>query len=267
MHSRIESEDNNKIKLIRKLRSKKFRDSIGKFTIEGINLVSEAIRHQISLDFLIISESTIKNNNDKEIIALLDSADCEIFTLEDRAFERLTEAEHGVQVIGIISKKVFDESLYSPLLTDDNILILDRLQDPGNMGTVLRTAYAAGYKRVYILKGSADIYSPKVLRASVGAIFNINILLIDDVKTLLELDEIKSRNVVVTVPSGGVPYYKTEISKKIALVIGNEGRGISNELINSSDTRVSIPMNEGIESLNAGIAAAILMYESVRNRD
>lgn len=266
MHSRIESEDNNKIKLIRKLRSKKFRDSIGKFTIEGINLVSEAIRHQISLDFLIISESTIKDNN-KEIIDLLDRANCEIFTLEERAFERLAEAEHGVQVIGIISKNVFNESLYPPLLKDDNILILDRLQDPGNMGTVLRTAYAAGYKRVYILKGSADIYSPKVLRASVGAIFNINILLIDDVKTLLELDEIKSRNIVVTVPSGGIPYYKTEISKRIALVIGNEGKGISNELINISDTRVSIPMNEGIESLNAGIAAAILMYESVRNRD
>lgn len=266
MHSRIESEDNNKIKLIRKLRSKKFRDSIGKFTIEGINLVSEAIRHQISLDFLIISESTIKDNN-KEIIDLLDRVNCEIFTLEDRAFERLAEAEHGVQVIGIISKKAFDESLYPPLLKDDNILILDRLQDPGNMGTVLRTAYAAGYKRVYILKGSADIYSPKVLRASVGAIFNINILLIDDVKTLLELDEIKSRNIVVTVPSGGIPYYKTEISKRIALVIGNEGKGICDELINISDTRVSIPMNEGIESLNAGIAAAILMYESVRNRD
>lgn len=266
MHSRIESEDNNKIKLIRKLRSKKFRDSIGKFTIEGINLVSEAIRHQISLDFLIISESTIKGN-DKEIIFLLDRANCEIFTLEDRAFERLAEAEHGVQVIGIISKEVFNENLYPPLLPDDNILILDRLQDPGNMGTVLRTAYAAGYKRVYILKGSADIYSPKVLRASVGAIFNINISLIDDVKTLLELDEIKSRNIVVTVPIGGIPYYKTEISKKVALVIGNEGKGISNELINSSDTRVSIPMNEGIESLNAGIAAAILMYESVRNRD
>lgn len=266
MHSRIESEDNNKIKLIRKLRSKKFRDSIGKFTIEGINLVSEAIRHQISLDFLIISESTIKDNN-KEIIDLLDRVNCEIFTLEDRAFERLSEAEHGVQVIGIISKNVFNESLYPPLLKDDNILILDRLQDPGNMGTVLRTAYAAGYKRVYILKGSADIYSPKVLRASVGAIFNINILLIDDVKTLLELDEIKSRNIVVTVPSGGIPYYKTEISKRIALVIGNEGKGICDELINISDTRVSIPMNEGIESLNAGIAAAILMYESVRNRD
>ena len=266
MHSRIESEDNNKIKLIRKLRSKKFRDSIGKFTIEGINLVSEAIRHQISLDFLIISESTIKDNN-KEIIDLLDRVNCEIFTLEDRTFERLAEAEHGVQVIGIISKKAFDESLYPPLLKDDNILILDRLQDPGNMGTVLRTAYAAGYKRVYILKGSADIYSPKVLRASVGAIFNINILLIDDVKTLLELDEIKSRNIVVTVPSGGIPYYKTEISKRIALVIGNEGKGICDELINISDTRVSIPMNEGIESLNAGIAAAILMYESVRNRD
>lgn len=266
MHSRIESEDNNKIKLIRKLRSKKFRDSIGKFTIEGINLVSEAIRHQISLDFLIISESAIKDNN-KEIIDLLDRANCEIFTLEDRAFERLAEAEHGVQVIGIISKKAFDESLYPPLLKDDNILILDRLQDPGNMGTVLRTAYAAGYKRVYILKGSADIYSPKVLRASVGAIFNIRISLVDDLKRLLELDEIKSRNIVVTIPSGGVPYYKTDISKGTALVIGNEGNGICDELINISDTRVSIPMNEGIESLNAGIAAAILMYESVRNRD
>ena len=266
MHSRIESEDNNKIKLIRKLRSKKFRDSIGKFTIEGINLVSEAIRHQISLDFLIISESTIKDNN-KEIIDLLDRANCEIFTLEDRAFERLAEAEHGVQVIDIISKKAFDESLYPPLLKDDNILILDRLQDPGNMGTVLRTAYAAGYKRVYILKGSADIYSPKVLRASVGAIFNIRISLVDDLKRLLELDEIKSRNIVVTIPSGGVPYYKTDISKGTALVIGNEGNGICDELINISDTRVSIPMNEGIESLNAGIAAAILMYESVRNRD
>lgn len=264
MHSRIASEENNKIKLVKKLRSKKSRDSIGKFSIEGINLVSEAVRRRIPLDFILVSESAEVT---REISELLIVVTCDTYAVPDRIFDRATDAEHGVQVIAVLPKLEpanADDNLLKP---EDNILILDRIQDPGNMGTILRTAYAAGYKRIFAMKGTVDIYSSKVLRATVGTIFDLPVVYVDDIDSLMQIDEVRDRRLSVTVPESGLPYYECDLCQGTALVIGNEGNGISSELINAADVKVNIPMREGIESLNAAISAAILMYESVRAID
>lgn len=261
MHHRISSEDNNKIKLVRKLHQKKSRDSLGRFSIEGINLVSEALNHGIRLDFLILSESGLL---DEKLSRISCEAGCDVFVVDDRIFDTISDAEHGVGIIAVLSKKALPGACDSPLLWSDNVLILDRLQDPGNMGTILRTAYASGYKRIYAIKGSADILSLKVLRASAGAVFNIPIIYVDDINSLLEHDEIKSRKIAVTVIEGGIPYYEADISSNTAIVIGNEGSGISSDLIEKADMKITIPMDKGVESLNAAVSAAIIMYEKVR---
>jgi TrmH family RNA methyltransferase len=149
---------------------------------------------------------------------------------------------------------------------DDNILVLDRIQDPGNMGTLIRTSVAAGYKAVIAAKGTVDIYSTKVLRATVGTVFEIPVVYAKDHNELISLLKNTGKRVVVTEVDGGVPYYEEDISKGIALVIGNEGAGVSEELKNMADVRVTLPMKGHIESLNAAVAAAILMYESVRDQ-
>lgn len=261
MHLEISSEDNSKIKLVRKLRSKKSRDLLGKFIIEGINLVSEAVNHRLQFEFILLSKS---GYFEEKFIKIADAAGCNVFVINDRIFDAITDAEHGVGIVAVLSKNALPGVDDLPLKESDNVLVLDRLQDPGNMGTILRTAYAAGYKRIFAIKGSSDIFSLKVLRASAGAVFNIPIIYASDIKSLLEHEEIRSRNIAVTVTRGGVPYYDSDISSNTAIVIGNEGRGISSELVEAADIKISIPMNPGVESLNAAVSAAIIMYERVR---
>lgn len=261
MHSNIVSEDNSRIKLVKKLKFKKSRDSIGKFSIEGINLVSEAVRRRIPLDFILISESAEKDFKIKE---MLSGIICDVYVVPDKILDKATDAEHGVKIIAVLPKSGLVRSNCEIPKNEDNVLVLDRIQDPGNMGTILRAAYAAGYKKIYAIKGTADVYSSKVLRATAGTIFDLPVVYVDDVRSLLQINDIRDRRLTVTVPESGLAYYECDLCHNTALVIGNEGNGVSDELIEAADVKVTIPMRKGIESLNAAISAAILMYESVR---
>lgn len=129
---------------------------------------------------------------------------------------------------------------------------------------MIRTAVAAGYSIVATIKGTADIYSPKVLRASAGMIFDIAVVELVDANDLKKMVSRLDKKIVVTDPRKGVPYYKCSLARDVALVIGNEGNGISEEILESSDIRVNIPMQGEVESLNAAVCASLLMYEAMR---
>ena len=132
------------------------------------------------------------------------------------------------------------------------------------MGTLIRTAAAAGYKAVLLMNGTVDIYSPKVLRATAGLIFAVPFIYVADAAELRRITEKTGKRLAVTVPDGGKPYFEEDLSEGIALVIGNEGRGICDEIIAMADLAVTLPMKNDVESLNAGVAAGILMYEAMR---
>ena len=142
--------------------------------------------------------------------------------------------------------------------------MLDRLQDPGNIGTILRTADAAGYGLAVIMKGTVDIFSPKVVRAATGSLFRMPVVFMDSISELVDFSRAAGRKLVATCLNAQSYYFDEDLSENIALIIGNEGNGISKELMESSDIRIKIPMHGNIESLNASVAAGILMYESVR---
>ncbi|MDD5824259.1 MAG: RNA methyltransferase [Firmicutes bacterium] len=259
MALRIESEDNSKLKLIRKLQTKKNRDAEGKFVIEGINLVEEAISKNAPIEMIIVSDDF---NFDESRMNLEDREGT--FTVSRSIFERISNAENGSGVLAVVKKTPVTEDRLASLDDDANVLVLDRVQDPGNIGTMIRTAVAAGYKMIAVVKGTADIYSPKVLRATAGMVFDIPIVYADNAEDMVALLGKLGKRICVTVPRGGLPYYERDLSKGIALVIGNEGNGISDELIELADERLTIPMYGDIESLNAAVSAAILMYEAVR---
>lgn len=259
MALRIESEDNSKLKLIRKLQTKKNRDAEGKFVIEGINLVEEAISKNAPIEIIIVSDDF---NFDESRMNLEDREGT--FTVSRSIFERISNAENGSGVLAVVKKTPVTEDRLASLDDDANVLVLDRVQDPGNIGTMIRTAVAAGYKMIAVVKGTADIYSPKVLRATAGMVFDIPIVYADNAEDMAALLGKLGKRICVTVPRGGLPYYERDLSKGIALVIGNEGNGISDELIELADERLTIPMYGDIESLNAAVSAAILMYEAVR---
>ena len=260
MPTRIESQDNSRLKLVRKLRNKKARDEYGRFVIEGYNLVEEALNRNVPMDFMLVADDF---HADKLIEQCADNRHCDVFEVPAQLFNRLSDAEYGCGILAVVNKEVFSVE-DADISEDTNILVLDRVQDPGNIGTMIRTAVAAGYGMVVAVKGTGDVYSPKVLRATAGMIFDIPIVYVKDAGEMMEFVSGLGKKLVVTTPVGGVPYYEEDLSEGVALVIGNEGQGISEEIIEAADIRVTIPMKGEIESLNAAVSAAVLMYEAVR---
>jgi TrmH family RNA methyltransferase len=267
MLSRITSSDNAKVKLVRKLQSRKGRSEESKFVAEGINLVSELIIGDPDIEFLMISSEFDRSSDDERLRAVceyIDAPDTAAFELDSKLFNKLTDAEHGIDVLAVVGKKEYDAEFVKSLPRESCLLVCDRIQDPGNMGTMIRTAVAAGYSAIIALPGTVDVYSPKVLRATAGKVFDMPVVYISGEEELKEIAEETARRIVVTVPAGGNEYYKEDLQEGIALVIGNEGRGISESIIDMADVRVTLPMKGNIESLNAAVAAAILMYEANR---
>ena len=159
------------------------------------------------------------------------------------------------------------EDLAARIKDTDNVVVMDRLQDPGNIGTIIRTAEGAGYKAVITVKGTGDVFSPKTIRAAAGSVFRMPILQVEDNKALRALTDNMRKKLVVTGFHTDKYYFDEDLSKGVALVIGNEGNGVSEELMEMADVIVKIPMDGHLESLNASVAAGILMYETKRKRD
>ena len=258
---RVESSDNNRIKLVRKLQNKKNRDAENKFVIEGINLVSEAIRRNIKTEYVMVSDEF---DGGELVQQLIDDASTTVCQVPGAIFDKITDADNGVGILAVIDKKTIQPEDISNLPHDANILVMDRLQDPGNIGTMIRTAVATGYGAIVLVKGTADVYSPKVLRSTAGMIFDIPIINVDSATELRKMMTSMNRKFVVTAVEGGKPYYEEDLQHGIALIIGNEGNGVSDEMMALADVKVTIPMKGEIESLNAAISAAILMYEAIR---
>ena len=260
----ISSPDNDKIRLINKLSRKKYRDQQGKFVIEGINLVRAALSKGQHVELVLIADDFDYSEIANTLTVGVDYRN--IYLIPRFLFEKISDAENGSGIIAVVNKSSYTlDNLDSlELCCGDNVLVLDRLQDPGNIGTMIRTAVAAGYSIVATIKGTADIYSPKVLRASAGMIFGISVVELADTEELKKLVSRLDKKIVVTDPREGDPYYECNLTNDIALVIGNEGNGISDEIMESSDVRVNIPMQGEVESLNAAICASLLMYEAIR---
>ncbi len=263
---RITSGDNSRIRLVRKLATRKGRAAEGRFAGEGMNLGIEILDMDLYVDFIMIPAGAADDAPDF-IRKCIDSPDITVCEVPARVFAGLTDAENGIGMLAVVKLREYGPDLLDGLRPDDNILVLDRIQDPGNMGTLIRTAVAAGYKAIVAMSGTVDIYSPKVLRATAGMVFEIPVIYVPDNEALKGILGRSGRHIVVTDVNGGVPYYEEDLSRGIALIIGNEGSGVSDALMEIADVRVTLPMKGRIESLNAAVAAAILMYEAVRGRE
>lgn len=269
---KIASHDNKIFKMCLQLENKKYRDKLGKYIIEGPNLIEEALKNNVMPDFLIIDEANLQS---PEIIGLCKKYTIEtgkseqdrILIFEQKLFQKLTQTENSQGILGIVDKFTFTEGKFFeyPKESSGNILVLDRLQDPGNVGTIIRTADAAGYNGIMVLKGTVDIFSPKVVRACTGSLFRMPILFIDSPNHALDILKKHGKYVISTGFETEKYYYEVDLKKNIGLVIGNEGNGICQELKEQSDEIIKIPMAGSIESLNASVAAAILMYEAMRH--
>ena len=235
----IGSTDNNKIKNLRKLHQKKYRDETKTYLIEGPHLVNEAF----------------KSGNLLEIIVLYGEEydmDVPITYVTENVMKSLSELDTPYNIIGICK---YDETTS----IGNKVLMLDDVQDPGNLGTIIRSACAFNVDTIIMSKNFVDLYNSKVLRASQGMNFHINIIRDDLEKYILELKN-KDYKIFTTDVNNGNELKSIETPLKYVIIMGNEGNGVKKEISDLSDEKIYINMNSSCESLNVAVATSIILY-------
>ena len=274
---RITSKDNEFIKHVKKLKDKKYRDEAGEFIIEGIKLIEEAIQENATIKHIVICEENEKVNSiSKRLMYEISKYNCIYVT--QKVFNSITQVVAPQGIFAIIAKPVFGDglkkqhNLNQPSLTvneidftEDVVIALDDIQDPGNLGTILRTVDSCGLKQILLSKGTVDSYNPKVVRSTMGAIFRVKIIECEDlIKTIKEIKKHHFKLQVTSLQTDNT-IYDVDYKKKI-IVIGNEANGVSKEIENMADEKVKIPMIGKTESLNASVATGIVLYEYTRQK-
>lgn len=265
MIKKIASKENLIIKRIKQLELKKYRDRFSQFTIEGQNLIEEAVRNEADISFIIYSDSFLDSIDREELINYLLDRRIPVYNVSDKLFDYISDTENPQGIIGVAAKPVF---LQQDIIEKErtNIVVADRVQDPGNLGAILRTADAAGFDCVMSVKGSADHFSSKVVRSAAGSIFRIPVFCVENSRMAISLLKKNRKRIICASPKCSNYYYDVPMAENIGLVIGNEANGVCGEFMANADYAVKIPMFGNIESLNASVSASILMYESVRQR-
>lgn len=257
----ITSKDNEIIKHIKKLSDKKYRDQNNCYIIEGIKIVEEAIQEKVLIEKIIICEeliNTLEISND--LMCEITKYDCIYVT--EKIFKTLTQVMNPQGILAVINKNKEDAQIK---YDEDIIVALDDIQDPGNLGTILRTVDSIGIKQIIVSKGTADVYNPKVVRSTMGAIFRVKIIETENLKETIEIIRKNGYQLLVTSLQTQNSVYDIDYNKKI-IVIGNEAKGVSPEIQNIADERIRIPMLGKTESLNASVATGIILYEYVRQK-
>ena len=262
----ITSKANLTVAEISKLSNKKYRMQSRLFTCDGIKLFKEAVNFGASIKYIIVENSA--NFPPDVVLEIKKCAEngTKILCLENHIFEKLTSeiAPQGIiTVCEFYSKKhAFSTVVENKDINNKITVILESVRDPGNMGTIIRNAVALGIDKLILSSDCVDIYSPKVVRASMGAIFKLEIHIVDDLDTSVENIKKSGRRVLAAaIDERALILGKNALSREDVVVLGNEGHGISDHLIEKCSDKLFIPMRENTESLNVAMASAIIMWE------
>lgn len=255
----IVSMQNKIVKQILKLKTKKERDKSNLAIIEGERFIS-LIPKNMKVEYYAFSESYCKKNNVFEIYK-----NNEIYILKDDIFKKISQTISPQGAIAICNIKNY--SLNEIEIKDDALfIILDRVMDPGNLGTIIRSADALGVSGIIMSKGCVDLYNDKCLRSTMGSLFNIPIIQNCDIKEILNSLKAKKFNIVCTHLKGNLAPFEINFNKKTAVIIGNEANGVLEEYLNFCNEIVKIPMVGKAESINVSIASSIIFYEALKQK-
>ena len=257
----ITSNKNTRVKHLRSLAEKKYRYRYCQLVIEGLRLVEDALAAGVNFLSIFYSPYLYTRPGGEELLKKLTSrpgVECNYLT--DELLQEVADTESPQGLLAIIEW---------PRLKIDNhkrLLLIDGLKDPGNLGTVIRTAAAVGCGGILLMKGTVDPYNPKVVRATMGAIFRIPLLFFPG--TAEALDWVQERKLrLVVAERGGTTFYQLSLTRDLVLVIGSEAEGVSKALIEAAEAVATVPLSPGVESLNASIASGIILYEVYRQQE
>lgn len=234
----ITSVNNEKIKELVKLKDKKYRDSNNLFFVEGKDIVDEAYRHSLLKELYVLD-------------GVSTDIDVPVTYINKDVMKKISDMESISEYYGVCYKKKETDM-------GNKIIVLDNIQDPGNLGTIIRSAVAFNFDTIVLSMDTVDLYNPKTIRSTKGMLFNINIVKRELIEFLSNLDDYMIYGTDVV---NGNDIHDVDVPSKVAIVIGNEGRGISDGIKKLCNNFIYIDMNNNCESLNASVAASILMYE------
>ena len=255
----ISSVSNPKITELIKIRDyKKYRDEKQLFFLEGERLINDTKKELLVSLF-------INENYNKDLTRYDDITK---YIVTDNVFNKIKDTINSQGIIALAKKqlnidyeKCFENNV-------DNIVLLDDVQDPGNLGTIFRTCEASGIKDILMTSDCCDCYMPKVLRASMSSIFRLNLYIIDDILNMINRAKKHKYSLISTAPKSNNKYYNYDFTKqKNIIVFGNEANGIRKEILSLCDDSINIPMDGSIESLNVSISCALILYEIKKQKD
>lgn len=260
----ITSSSNPTIKMIKSLYKRKERWNKKLFIVEGIKIVEECIDYDYPIEYIVYSDQLLKVIGGKELLDKVNSLS-NLIKVPDRLFNEISDVETPQGILAVVP---FRTSKIEDIDVDNKpfLLLLDRVQDPGNLGSIIRTADAFGIDGIIVTEGCVDVYNPKVVRATMGSILRVPIY-----------HHKSSQDIIMQLKKKGATVYSTSLEGKefiqnmdfkqfSLLIIGNESKGVSISLEGLADNLIKIPMVGKAESLNAAVASSIIMYECLRQR-
>jgi TrmH family RNA methyltransferase len=263
-YTRITSHSNTKIKEVFEIKRGKSRSKHTSFIIEGAHLIEMAFGADTPVREVFFTEAFSRKKEGQKLLRLLAKHTSRLFEVSDQVFCKFTETETPQGIIAIATYRRL--SLKELSLKENPLLVVsDGIQDPGNLGTIIRTADAVGADAVIILPGTCDVYMQKTIRATAGSIFNIPIVhaTVDEFSGWLRAHKIL---LAVTTVDSEKSFFEADLISPVAIVFGNEAHGVHKEFMKAADMALKIPLYGKAESLNVATSAAVCLYEAVRQR-
>lgn len=263
-HKPISSKENSAVKYLRSLSDPKNRKKEYAFIIEGTKMVEEALRDDQGVT-MVVASPTIVQHHGKGILKLAESRSVELLWISERLMDTISESKTPQPVMAVVKMREYSED---ELLAHGSklIVVVHQLQDPGNLGTIIRTSEAVGASGIAVTPNTVDPFNAKAVRASMGSILRLPLVLITDFAGFIRKCKQKGYQTAATVLTGEKTHFDVDLKKPTVVVLGQEGAGLPQEIMADVDLLVRIPMAETIESLNVATAAAVILYEAMRQR-
>lgn len=264
MTETIVSLQNPRIKALVRLRKRRERDRTERFLVEGFRELRRGVDREVELESVYFCEELFLGANEHELLSGARESGAEVIPVGRAAFEKVSYRDRPEGLVGVARQ--FDTSLQSLALPENPlVLVVEAIEKPGNLGTMLRTADAAGVAAVVVTDPTTDPFNPNVVRASLGCLFTVP-LAIADTPTAIDWLRVTGVRMLATTPDTDKMLWESDMTGAVALVVGSEQYGLSEQWLAAADERLRIPMQGEADSLNAAMAAGVALFEAVRQR-
>lgn len=262
----VASPHNQLVKMISSLRQKKYRDDLGLFAVEGIRLTEEIVAAGWPVESCIFTAAAAADSRTAELLGALRERRCRLVQVTDQIYAKISDTQEPQGIMLVAPQRPVSFADVLARSAKPLIAVLDGIQDPGNAGTIIRTADAAGCSGVVMLRGCVDLYAGKTVRATMGSLFHLPVVANMASDDFLRTLSVAAIPLIATDLAGATVYSAARLSGPVAIVFGNEGAGVGAELLARAAERIIVPIYGKAESLNVATAAAVILYEAARQR-